>query len=1508
MKRIFIARDFEIKEDVEGDCEFAQRNLPVGCELDWAGEPSGKQQGAIWNDRVRPAIQEASHVISYVDLPNANVGFEIGYALGCGKGVALARKRGDIPEWLNQPPFSGFFCSSVQHGGDLVKQIESDKNWKTISLPNRGGHILSLCPPEAGYNYLDLLDKNWRRLPPEGWSLDTLPELLAGIGGVLWLIVPHNEGEMGRDGKENAAASVVAGFAEGFGLKVIVLKHAKARRVQDVAPRAREFSNATQFTELLLRAAEELDQLLQKPSEPATEVLPVERPAVGDSPILDTSVLSQRFIGRQGLLDDLRDALRGLDSRSRSEPTQGGAKVQAFWYHGFGGMGKSWFLRRAILEMQQRVPSAKVALVDWDLPTWRVPLTQPARTPNELLEPIAYRLAQLYGVQPFDRYWKVVQRVRDSNAERSSLKEAFKLRMRNLEEGKETDSSLRQALKKLELWPEDRKPGEKLIALRDALEDERMNDQLFIVWFEKGGGKADDPDAVLRPEDLCVRELQACMRTVSAQVAPLVLVLDTCEVLPAELENWLRQLISPICDGKTPMLALFGSRLAPDAGIEPGSRDVWRSAVGEERWRRIPFDEGVRFTVDEIELAVGRVMPPVHDTDILAKRLHRITLGVPLALQCLLDMHEDHSTVLSEIETLDFATEVELEETEAQRKVVETVANRFLLHLQGRLERGMDFKRIISLALLPKAEPKLLKILWSDAKPRERMRELANRYSLLASNDLDLHETVRRFLRRHWRSEERPKEVDEVIEALYNAVKNMELPGSPGDVSHMNALVLRLNAIGWREEGGSLAAFAPAISLALAYDEQIDMIIGLAAELPDTDPYREVGRAIRWLKDHPLRAELWGSDMVLAWLEEEERKGKWAPAERAALDLLRGWKRRNEGKYDVALQPLRAALVYFEKHNIPQRVQFGEALFDVGYALVNTKGHENEAEAAYEGALRLEYSKAFSHNNLGVILKRLARFQEAAEHYHQAILLNQREALFPRNMGNLFVELKPGEAVGWYKRALQIYQKAMELDPREPGYPYNVGNLLRQSDQLEDPERWYRKALELDPKYAAAWYGLGLLSEARKEPAKAREHYEKAAELDPKEPAYPRNVGDLLRQSDQLEDAERYYRKALELDPKYAAAWYGLGLLSKARKEPAKAREHYEKAAELDPGEPAYPYDVGNLLRQSDQLEDAERYYRKALELNPKYAAAWNGLGLLSEARKEPAKAQEHYEKAAGLDPREPAYPYNVGDLLRQSDQLEDAERYYRKALELDPKYAAAWNGLGLLSEARNEPAKAREHYEKAAELDPREPAYPRNVGDLLCQSDQLEDAERWYRQALDAARLAWKMTSELADQAEIRARRIEFALALTNCGFHSEAVQHMEAVVAETPFDAGAICLLGHVLYEAGDYDRSLEASSRALAVNPAENVAIRNLGNAHLAKGLPDDAEREYRRAIQNRKCGENFIETIQTVKRLLSQKPDLPRGREILHLLEDEQRKLEAEKNLPVLPDLRRDSKVQ
>ena len=362
---------------------------------------------------MRRDLEKAPRFIAYVDLPNANVGFEIGYALGHGEGkeAALARVGPTLPRWLELPPLNAFNIPQMRER-DLLKQIESGDWIESPRRPELGDEILFLCPHKAGFTFIDLKREKypkWKELPDGGWNLKDLTNLLKNIGAVVWVIVPHREGSEGRDGSENAAASVVAGFAEAAGMQLAVLKHVEARDIVDVGATALEFAGAEEFLSQLQRVEQNLELRLRTETPPpaAGQLEAPWRPNIASPGELD--VKEPRFIGREGLLAGVADALRGLACRRAGEPVEGEARVQAIWYHGFGGMGKSWFLYRAMLETRERVPSGKIAFIDWDDTVWRYPLLQAPQVWKHLLEAIAYRVAQQYGVEKLDAYWNAVE-------------------------------------------------------------------------------------------------------------------------------------------------------------------------------------------------------------------------------------------------------------------------------------------------------------------------------------------------------------------------------------------------------------------------------------------------------------------------------------------------------------------------------------------------------------------------------------------------------------------------------------------------------------------------------------------------------------------------------------------------------------------------------------------------------------------------------------------------------------------------------------------------------------------------------------------------------------------------------------------------------------------------------------------------------------------------------------------------------------------------------------------
>jgi hypothetical protein len=249
--RVFIAYDFEIGGMLPSNLMQVEAKPPEGYLVKWPGSPNGRTQGAIWKNIVQPEISRCDRLLAFVDLPNANVGFEVGYGLGLGKMVALARLSPDLAPWLRQAPLHGFLCPQLEVPSTIRVQVSSSaKDWIQLDLDLiEGSDVLVLCPAKAEA-FLEVIPPTWgwRTLPKAEWDINNVPALLNGVGMVIWVIAPHNEGAAGRDGSENAALSLLAGFAEARPeIDLRVLRSKNARVVVDIVASGAAFSTPNDF-------------------------------------------------------------------------------------------------------------------------------------------------------------------------------------------------------------------------------------------------------------------------------------------------------------------------------------------------------------------------------------------------------------------------------------------------------------------------------------------------------------------------------------------------------------------------------------------------------------------------------------------------------------------------------------------------------------------------------------------------------------------------------------------------------------------------------------------------------------------------------------------------------------------------------------------------------------------------------------------------------------------------------------------------------------------------------------------------------------------------------------------------------------------------------------------------------------------------------------------------------------------------------------------------------------
>jgi hypothetical protein len=257
---VFVIRDFEVDRYVGLALQFLAQYPPSGTRLSVPGIPGSAEQGRLIEDVVNPALAQSQYVIAFMDTPNANVGFELGFALGSGRHVALVCAAVELPNWLDAAPLSGYLVAKGVQLPRLQGIIELGEHVTVDGSPRGGTDLLFIAPRSdeglVGHALVARLYPDWRSPERTGWKLQDLPQQLDGIGEVVWLITPFADGADRKDGQGNSLNAVIAGYAKGKGIPLRILKSTHARRIVDIEDRANPFTNLDEL-QTLLREAEE---------------------------------------------------------------------------------------------------------------------------------------------------------------------------------------------------------------------------------------------------------------------------------------------------------------------------------------------------------------------------------------------------------------------------------------------------------------------------------------------------------------------------------------------------------------------------------------------------------------------------------------------------------------------------------------------------------------------------------------------------------------------------------------------------------------------------------------------------------------------------------------------------------------------------------------------------------------------------------------------------------------------------------------------------------------------------------------------------------------------------------------------------------------------------------------------------------------------------------------------------------------------------------------------------
>jgi len=219
------------------------------------------------------------------------------------------------------------------------------------------------------------------------------------------------------------------------------------------------------------------------------------------------------------------------------------------------------------------------------------------------------------------------------------------------------------------------------------------------------------------------------------------------------------------------------------------------------------------------------------------------------------------------------------------------------------------------------------------------------------------------------------------------------------------------------------------------------------------------------------------------------------------------------------------------------------------------------------------------HNNLGDVLSKKGRVDEAMVQYQKALEIDPNDAQAYSNLGAALFQK------GQVDEAIEEYQKALKIDPDLAQAHNNLGNALLSRGRVDEAIAHYQKALEINPNIAQAHYDLGLALFRKGQVDEAMVQFQKTLEINPNIVQAHNNLGNALAQKGQVDEAIAQYQKALEINPNYVQAHNNLG----------------------------------NALAQKGQVNEAIAQFQDALRLDPGYADAQNNLAKVEAAARQGA-------------------------------------------------------------------------------------------------------------------------------------------------------------------------------------------------------------------------------------------------------------------------------------------------
>lgn len=326
------------------------------------------------------------------------------------------------------------------------------------------------------------------------------------------------------------------------------------------------------------------------------------------------------------------------------------------------------------------------------------------------------------------------------------------------------------------------------------------------------------------------------------------------------------------------------------------------------------------------------------------------------------------------------------------------------------------------------------------------------------------------------------------------------------------------------------------------------------------------------------------------------------------------------------------------------------------------RGNLERARRYYIVAVQLDPDTTAAYNNLGHVLLKLNRIDEADAAFRET--LTQDETLASAAFGRGEVGTRRGKLTV----AQHFYERAVQHAPDEPVFHKALADVLRDMGNNEASEAAltrYRRTLTERYRRQAHWFI------ENGQPQRALMPLKKALETDEAFIPALKDYAYVQMQLGELGDAKQSYQRVLTIEPTSRQALLHLGMIEAKLGNQATAASHYLTLIEYKPDFMDAYVQLANLHERSGDLQAAAQALTMGIRYEPTWAPGYLWRGKVYQKQHRSNMAEADFRQSIQLAPDVPFPKEALASLLAtENRKLTEALTLAKAAVASDERPA----------------------------------------------------------------------------------------------------------------------------------------------------------------------------------------------------------------------------------------------